>query len=188
MADKRGEAALKSWSRALELDPRYASDKKLGEQVLELLDSRKDAEVQAAKELLIKRFVKHIPYRVAQAAERHKRSSVRKAATQVLRDSGELEKLPMWQQKTIELKAASGCKERGKLITELGALGDAGAVPLLQELSRLPKRGCGFLKRNDCHACIRGELREALQKLNAAPAAAGAEEPAAADEADSGAP
>jgi eukaryotic-like serine/threonine-protein kinase len=176
MADKRGESALKSWGRALELDPRYASDKKLGEQVVELLDSRKDSEVKAAKELIEKRFVTHIPHRLAEAAQTHRRASVRKVATEILRDSGELAKLPKWQQVAIDLKSASGCKERSKLITELGELGDAGAMPVLQELEKLPKRGCGFLKRNDCHACIRGELRDALQKLKPA-----AEESASAD-------
>jgi serine/threonine-protein kinase len=165
VADKRGESALKSWSRALELDPRYASDKKLGEEVLELLDSRKEAEVHAARELIARRFIAHIPHRIADAAERHKRSNVRKVALQLLRESGELDKLPVWRRKVLDLKSASGCKERNKLIKELGELGAKEAIPALEDLQRLPKRGCGFLKRNDCHACIRAETRAALKLL-----------------------
>ncbi len=67
----------------------------------------------------------------------------------------------------LELRAArrpsaDQCKTRRELFVRAKEEGDARALPYLLELT--PTRGCGFLKRSDCHPCLRvdNSLNEAI--------------------------
>jgi eukaryotic-like serine/threonine-protein kinase len=64
------------------------------------------------------------------------------------------------------LEQARSCRERKDAIADLAELKDARVKPPLQRLSDTPRSGCGFLRLRDCNACVRQDLRKALDALD----------------------
>ena len=64
-----------------------------------------------------------------------------------------------------DLRSASRCTERKEVVVRLKALGDERALPTLRWFDRQPRRGCGFIKLEDCYGCMRTELKEAIEAL-----------------------
>jgi serine/threonine protein kinase len=71
-----------------------------------------------------------------------------------------------------ELELAEGCNQKREALTAIRELGDARALPILDRLDDLPRRGCGFLGTGDCWRCIRRDIRRTRTALapTAAPA------------------
>ena len=88
----------------------------------------------------------------------------RKSAARTLLKHGE--EIPRYVALLAEFELTSECKERKALIGQLGELGDPRAVAPLRRIAETPRRGCGLLRLNDCLACVRKDLDEALGKLD----------------------
>jgi serine/threonine-protein kinase len=91
-----------------------------------------------------------------------RRDSRRSAARTLIKHSAEL---PRYVVLLADFELTSECKERKHLLGQLGELGDPRALPSLRRISDTPRRGCGLLRLNDCLACVRRDLDEAIDKL-----------------------
>ena len=65
------------------------------------------------------------------------------------------------------LEQAKNCRERKDAIGDITELKDPRSLPAVRRLSDSPRTGCGFLRLRDCNACVRTELRRALEVLEA---------------------
>lgn len=91
------------------------------------------------------------------------RRDARRAAAKKLLQEPDLS--PKFVALSAELELATRCAERKKLIGELKTLGDPRALGPLKRLADQPRRGCGLLRLNDCLACVRRDLDEAIRAL-----------------------
>jgi serine/threonine-protein kinase len=64
-----------------------------------------------------------------------------------------------------ELEFARGCKGRKQAIAKMELEPDPHYLTVLRRLDRSPRSGCGFLSLSDCNACIRGDVRDALDAI-----------------------
>nr|MDQ3037867.1 hypothetical protein [Myxococcota bacterium] len=71
---------------------------------------------------------------------------------------------PAFVASLIDLELARGCRERREAVRALEQIGDPRALPALERLETA-RRGCGFLGSQDCHRCLRRDLRTALAAL-----------------------
>ncbi len=99
---------------------------------------------------------------VINSANRAKR---REAARLIDKNPG---KAPRYAELSAQLELASRCKDKEKIVIDMRELGDPRVLPSLERLSSTPRRGCGLIRLNDCLACVRGELAEAISALEAA--------------------
>jgi serine/threonine-protein kinase len=74
-----------------------------------------------------------------------------------------------------DIELAERCSDRRSALTRLRELGDPRALPLMDRLDALPRRGCGFLNTQDCWRCIRGDIRRTRAALSPPDPAAGEE-------------
>ncbi len=65
-----------------------------------------------------------------------------------------------------DIELASRCGDRRRALTRLRELGDPRALPLMDRLDALPRRGCGFLNTQDCWSCIRRDIRRTRDALS----------------------
>ena len=65
-----------------------------------------------------------------------------------------------------DIELASRCGDRRSALTRLRQLGDPRALPLMDRLDALPRRGCGFLNTQDCWSCIRRDIRRTRVALS----------------------
>ncbi len=77
----------------------------------------------------------------------------------------ELTHLPAHVVAIARLESARTCKDRKEAIRGLSELGDLRGLDPLRRLSATSRTGCGFLTLEDCYACIRGDLRRAIEKF-----------------------
>jgi serine/threonine-protein kinase len=65
----------------------------------------------------------------------------------------------------LDLRDAKTCEQKRELLDEARDSGDARLLPVLQGYEST--RGCGFLGRSDCHACMHRDhaLREAIEAI-----------------------
>lgn len=87
----------------------------------------------------------------------------RAAAGRRLREMN-LEEAPAFVPHVMSLELASNCRERRDAVRALGELADPRALVALERIDRA-RRGCGFLGSQDCHRCLRRDLRTALSAL-----------------------
>ncbi|MFI5307980.1 MAG: hypothetical protein ACHQ53_11535, partial [Polyangiales bacterium] len=64
-----------------------------------------------------------------------------------------------------QLEVARGCKARKQAIANMEMQPDARYLSGLRRLDRSPRSGCGFLSLSDCNACIRGDVRDAIDVI-----------------------
>ncbi|UJR82484.1 serine/threonine-protein kinase [Sandaracinus amylolyticus] len=65
----------------------------------------------------------------------------------------------------VALELGERCPDRRNAVREIERIGDARALPALERLHR-DRRGCGFLNTQDCHRCLRRDLRDARRALS----------------------
>ena len=104
--------------------------------------------------------------------------NARKRSRDLLKEAGRWDGLAAWQQHAIDLGLVgrSGCETALKHIRALSDGGERDALPALKKASRRPKEGCGFLKKQDCYKCMRGELAATINKLEKLPKTSAAAE------------
>lgn len=84
------------------------------------------------------------------------------------------ESLPPLVSALAQLEVAEGCSGKRAALRALRELRDPLALPAVERLDRLPRRGCGMFDLGDCWSCLRGETRRTLRSLRGE-AEAGAE-------------
>ena len=166
-AEDKAIDSLDAYTEAIEIEPRYASDKRLIESALDALESKDDEVEERAKTLLKGPLLETTPIPLARMAYDPGASRGRKRARALLEETGKFETLPEWRKDAIKLRLDKGCQLRGEAVERLGESQDARALGPLREYARKPKRGCGKRDREDCYGCIRDELSEAISKLEA---------------------
>ncbi len=147
----------------LEMDSRYAHDEEFVERLVARLTSRSDGE--AVRELLAKNMTNRVRELLAREAREGSRRAHRDAAYELLEEQKQLRRLSRWERIAAELRQTSGCEERRELVNKLAAIGDPGAIPVLEIYDQSSTRGCGRLNLSDCHGCMRSDLKDALEAL-----------------------
>jgi serine/threonine-protein kinase len=165
MRAKKHEAALIAYTRAVKLDPRYAQDKTLTDALPTALRAGKGEGLDALIALMKAAPPAGWADRLAAIAAGESSGKARRAAQDVLEGAGLWETQPGWVKSAYALWGAEECPAQIKHIKALGESGEQGALPVLRYWSRKPTKGCGFLRRKDCHECIRAPLRTALRKI-----------------------
>ncbi len=165
---KSGAAAF---AKAGELDPRYLEDEALLEAVFAKFDSKDEKGRDAVRAFIQKSLLGSAAGREALAAQAAEGSNyrVRRDARKMLEETGAKDKLERWRQVTVELRSTDDCGRLKKGVEELGELADPRGLPAVERIHRLPRKGCGFLKRGDCYECLRGTVRTVKKKLESAP-------------------
>ncbi len=153
-----------AYEKAIELEPNYARDRELLDDVMRRFESSRDDESEQAEVFIKKRLKNAATARLAALAEFHKVRKIRKRAFELLRESGEFAKLDQWNQYTIELRHAVGCETNRDWVIKIGELSDPRGLAALQRFSAKPKDRCDG---QDCWGCLREDLRKSIATLKA---------------------
>ncbi|HEX2675844.1 MAG TPA: hypothetical protein VHM19_04375, partial [Polyangiales bacterium] len=102
----------------------------------------------------------------AKAVIEASRAADRRKAAQNLLAYKEPQRIERYLIAVAHLESARGCKDRKEAIKEISDLGDTRTLTSLLRLSAASKSGCGFLDLEDCYACIRADLRRAIDALD----------------------
>ncbi len=73
--------------------------------------------------------------------------------------------LPPLVDALARLETAEGCTGKRNALRAVRELRDPLALPAIERLDRLPRRGCGMFNLGDCWTCLRPELRRTLRSL-----------------------
>ncbi|TXD33962.1 protein kinase [Lujinxingia vulgaris] len=142
-------------------DERYAHDPALVDAVVARFASGNDDAATWLKDHLTSTSRSAI----ARVASQGERASIRRRAHAFLEDAEALDDLDRWERLGVELRVAGNCEGYKEKIEAIVDLDDPRARPTLQAMSDSPKVGCGFLNRRDCIACVRDDLKRALEVL-----------------------
>lgn len=160
--------SMTAYAQAINADLRYAGDKDFLSHLESCLDAKNCDDGIAALQKTLKSTEKTqemwLRLLAKKAIDPEARRGQQRAA-KLLMDEPGFSKLPAWEQSSVKLVEARGCKERVALIEELAEAKEARSLPVLEQLTKLPRRGCGFLKRDDCHKCVRGPLKKAIDAI-----------------------
>lgn len=165
MRAKKSERALVAYVAAARHDARYADDKALLADLPLTLRAGKGDGLDALIKLLTEQPPASWPPLLATIAASDTNSRARRAAQDALDGAALWASQPKWVKDAHALWGAEECPAQTRLIKSLGEAGEAGATPVLRYWSKKPVKGCGFLRRKDCHECIRAPLRAALRKI-----------------------
>lgn len=163
---ERWSQALQFFGEAADLDERYVHDPHLKEYVFTLVEGRNATEANEAIGFILRHPSPLATTRLEGLAREGATRALRKRAFDALKEMGQIEKAEDWSRASMELRQASGCSEHRERIEAIVKIGDPRSLPALQAVSDLPRRGCGILKQQDCYACIRGPIKEAIEGLN----------------------
>lgn len=160
--------SMTAYAQAVNADLRYAGDKDFLAHLESCLDAKNCDDGIAALQKTLKSTEKTkemwLRLLAKKAIDPEARRGQQRAA-KLLMDEPGFASLPAWEQSSVKLVEARGCKERVALIEELAEAKEARSLPVLEQLTKLPRRGCGFLKRDDCHKCVRSPLRKAIDAI-----------------------
>ncbi len=162
--------AFSNYSQAVTLDERYNNEPQLLEDVFSRFEVRTAATAAPAKEFLVKHPSTRTTARLETMAQAGPNHTLRRRAFDTLNESGEFTKLEPWSQAAMELRAASGCEAHREKIAKIVEVGDRRAMPAIRAVEALPRSGCGFLRRQDCYACVRDDIKNAIKTLEGADA------------------
>ena len=76
---------------------------------------------------------------------------------------------PRYARLVSVLTLARTCDARRAQIETIAALGDPRALPALERIADAPRTGCGRRSREDCYACVRAAVTDAMAQLGATP-------------------
>jgi serine/threonine-protein kinase len=96
-----------------------------------------------------------------------KNSRERRRAGQALLSYGAQDKIAEPIKTLAQLETATTCKTRREAIDRAMASPDPRFLPPIRRRHEEPRRGCGFLSFEDCYGCVRADLKDAYEKLNA---------------------
>jgi hypothetical protein len=96
------------------------------------------------------------------------RSRERRQAAEALKAHQPAHDVPAYAIAAADLELARNCRDRERAIKAIVELGDVRARPPLRRIHDAPRRGCGFFNREDCYACVRLQVEDALTALGGA--------------------
>lgn len=152
----QGADAIAAFSRAAEIEPLYTSDPGVRTAIHDAFTQSDDMAL-AASQFLVKNWDKHYENRISELAENDDKK-IRDRTEKALKESTLWEKLPRWQQLAFELRNTRKCKDLNALLDEAGEFDRRKMLSSYQYIHALPKRGCGFLRRDDCYSCVRSRI------------------------------
>lgn len=169
----RAHAVVGDWREALEYydetltrEPRYASEDRLVDDVVDRFESGQEEQVEVAEKILLDKLPEEVANRRLSALARlGEGGAVRKRARELLEESGRFEELDAWNRASIELRFARGCEAHREQIEAITEAGDPRGLEVLRFYDRQPRSGCGTFDRNDCYGCIREDLDKAISSL-----------------------
>ena len=91
------------------------------------------------------------------------RTTRRNAAERILAQPEDVVPPVAWL--VARLEDESGCETRRDIVVSLGELRDPRAIPALERIDH-NRRGCGFLRSQDCYRCLRSQLSHTLTTLS----------------------
>ncbi len=169
VARGKRDAALVHYANAISAEPRYADDTQLLTDVVAMMGARSKKRRTAASDFVTEHLSesKGLDAVLTDAALEGKSKRGRQAAFALLESRGALERLDPTARLRLELKNASKCKDKEKLVVKAEELGDPALLPELKALDSTKKTGCGMLNLEDCLKCTRSELSSAIKVLKA---------------------
>jgi serine/threonine protein kinase len=75
--------------------------------------------------------------------------------------------VPEYARALARYELGQGCAERRAALESIAEIGDARALPFVARLDALPRQGCGRRGREDCQACTRTQVANAMRALTA---------------------
>ncbi|MBK8593849.1 MAG: serine/threonine protein kinase [Sandaracinaceae bacterium] len=75
--------------------------------------------------------------------------------------------VPEYARALARFELGQGCAERRAALESIAEIGDARALPFVARLDALPRQGCGRRGREDCQACTRTQVANAMRALTA---------------------
>jgi len=165
---ERWQASIEAYEQALMGEALYANDARLVDDILERFASRSDQHAAPAQ-ALIETYLdtEYTTQKLAGLAMSAKNTAVKKRTYELLKSTNRLKKLEKWQRLSLKMDNSKGCATRKEVIAEIVDEGDPRALPFLKTYSQKSRSGCGFLSLQDCHGCLRGDLRDAIRALEA---------------------
>ena len=157
--DRRYKDAVESFSRAVELEPLYAEDTAVRRVMIEAFNADEEA-AKASAAYLQENWSEEAKSELLKLVNSERK--ILERAEKTMKGSGIWERLSRSEQLQFELRSTRKCKELETLVAEAREESRAEMMPSFRYLHGLPKRGCGFLGRNDCFSCIRPQLSEIL--------------------------
>lgn len=95
--------------------------------------------------------------------ESQSRETRRTAAADILGKPREL--VPPVVLAVAQLERGEGCDAKRAALRAIRELREPRALPAVERIARLPRRGCGLFGHSDCWACLRPEVRRTQQSL-----------------------
>ena len=168
MMNEQPESALESYRHAISAEPRYASVRRVLDDLLEQFRAGSPDAQALAEELLIHTIpAPQANQYLSEMARMGEGSSLRSRARSALEKAGRLDKLDAWNQASIELRFAQGCSAHRDAIEKIVSAADPRGLEVLYYYDERPPSGCGRNKREDCYGCIRKDLEDAILALPA---------------------
>lgn len=162
----RWQASIDAYKKALSAEPLYANDSQLVDDIFVRFSDPKKHRAAPAQELIEEYLdTVYATQKLAEVASESDSGSARKRAYQVLESTKRMDDLEDWSRLSIQMGNAKNCNARKKIIPDIVKAGDPRGLKVLRAYASKSTRGCGFLSLEDCHACMRGDLRDAIQTL-----------------------
>jgi len=95
--------------------------------------------------------------------ESQSRETRRTAAADILGKPEEM--VPSVVRAVAQLERGEGCDAKRSALRAIRQLREPRALPAVERIARLPRRGCGLFGHSDCWACLRAEVRRTQQSL-----------------------
>jgi hypothetical protein len=168
-SDGRSLPALVAYEEAILLDPELAKNKRMRDNVEQMLD--KDAPPVVAETaidflgtLVSQAGDQAAAVQLIDLASSSKDLQRRHKAFSVANEVGLGDRIDRLASFTLDLKQGKTCVDRKQAVANLRALGNQDAIPDLRKARYRPRGGLGRKKVNT-NACLRASAREAIQHL-----------------------
>lgn len=161
--------ALVAYEKAISLDPKLAENKRMRDNVEQMIGRRAAPDVaDAALEFLGLLYSvtdeEAIAKQLVDIASWSKIPRRRHTALRIANEVGLGDRVDLLASYTLDLQQADTCANRKAAIPKLRALGDKNAIPALRKARYRPRGGLGK-KRVNTNACLRASANEAIKYL-----------------------
>jgi eukaryotic-like serine/threonine-protein kinase len=163
-AEHQVREALGQYREAVQRDPGFRGDAALLANVRSLLDEKGHAE--PAFDLLCDHIGQPALDDLVRLTTEGRTAEMRRRAAAAVTRLGAGQRVDRYRLLSTELKEAKSCAEKREVIARLKALGDRRAIP---DLKRMYNARYGVLRHKVAHACVHGELGDALKSLDERP-------------------
>ncbi len=161
--------ALIAYEKAVSLDPKLASNKRMRANVEQMLDSKAPPDVVDAALDFLGTLVslpgdETAADQIVDFASSSKVPRRRHKAVKVAEGVGLSDRIDRLDSYTLDLKQGETCPDRKEAVANLRALGNKKAIPALRKARHRPRGGLGK-KRVNTNACLRASANEAIRHL-----------------------